>query len=149
MFDVILTDNFQYQSQLLPMRVTNWPNIVVNQGQFSDTDLISATHQRENVQYADKLQVSNACVICMYILHKLANSLVPYSVLISDWFKYSLSAYCTFSLWCVALIKSVSLNWPWFTTQYEFLWTLKRYSPKPFGWGEYWFLMSIKTRIDR
>jgi hypothetical protein len=33
--------------------------------------------------------------------------------------------------------------------QYEFLWTLKRYSPKPLGWGEYWFLRSIKIRIDR
>ena len=55
------------------------------------------------------MQVNNACVICMYILHNLA------SVFISDWFKYSLSANWTFSLWCVALIKSVSLNWPWFT----------------------------------
>ena len=33
--------------------------------------------------------------------------------------------------------------------QYEFLWTLKRYSPNPLGWGQYWFLRSIKTRIDR
>jgi hypothetical protein len=33
--------------------------------------------------------------------------------------------------------------------QYKFLWTLKRYSPKPLGWGEYWFLRSIKTCIDR
>jgi hypothetical protein len=55
------------------------------------------------------MQVNNACVICMYILHNLA------SVFISDWFKYSLSANWTFSLGCVALIKSVSLNWPWFT----------------------------------
>ena len=34
-------------------------------------------------------------------------------------------------------------------SQYEFLCTLKRYSPKPLGWGEYWFLRSIKSRIDR
>jgi hypothetical protein len=38
----------------LRMRVTNWPNIFVDQGQFSDLDFISGTHQRENVQFADK-----------------------------------------------------------------------------------------------
>ena len=36
------------------MRVPNWPNIFVDQGQFSDPDLISGTHQRENVQFATK-----------------------------------------------------------------------------------------------
>jgi hypothetical protein len=36
------------------LRVTIWPNIFVDQGQFSDQDLISGTHQRENVQFADK-----------------------------------------------------------------------------------------------
>ena len=46
----VLTDNFQYQSQFLRMRVTNWPNIFVDQGQFSDPDFISGTHQRGNVQ---------------------------------------------------------------------------------------------------
>ena len=38
----------------LRMRVTNWPNIFVDQGQFSDLDFISGTHQMENVQFADK-----------------------------------------------------------------------------------------------
>jgi hypothetical protein len=38
----------------LYMRVTNWPNIFVDQGHFSDPDFISRTHQRENVQFADK-----------------------------------------------------------------------------------------------
>jgi hypothetical protein len=36
----------------LHMRVTDWPNIFVDQGQFSDPDFISSTHQRENVQLA-------------------------------------------------------------------------------------------------
>ena len=55
MFDITLTDNFQYQSQFLSVRVTNWPNIFVDQGQFSDPDFISGTHQRENVQFANNL----------------------------------------------------------------------------------------------
>ena len=37
---------------------TNWPNIFVEQGQFSDPDFICDTHQRENVQFADK---NNVC----------------------------------------------------------------------------------------
>ena len=37
----------------LRMRVINWPNIFVDQDQFSDPDF-SGTHQRENVQFADK-----------------------------------------------------------------------------------------------
>ena len=73
MFDVILTDNFQYQSQFLRMRVTNWPNIFVNQGQFSDTDLISATHQRENVQYVDKLYLNQSEINTLYGTKLLAN----------------------------------------------------------------------------
>ena len=52
---VTLTDNFQYQSQFLYMPVTNWPNIFVDQCQFSDPDFISGFHQRENVQYADNI----------------------------------------------------------------------------------------------
>jgi hypothetical protein len=36
-------------SQFMTMRVTNWPNIFVDQGQFSDSDSISSTHQREHV----------------------------------------------------------------------------------------------------
>jgi hypothetical protein len=39
------------------------------------------------------MQVNNACVICMYILHNLA------SVFISDWFKYSLSENFPFDVW--------------------------------------------------
>jgi len=39
----------------LRMRVTKLPNIFVDQGQFSDPDFISGTHQRVNVQFADKL----------------------------------------------------------------------------------------------
>ena len=45
---------FQYQSQFFRMRVKTWPNIFVDQGQFSVPDLISGTHQRENVQFANK-----------------------------------------------------------------------------------------------
>ena len=48
-FEVTLTDNFQYQSEFLRMRV-----IFVDQGQLSDPDFIGSTHQRENVQFADK-----------------------------------------------------------------------------------------------
>ena len=43
-------------SQFLCMRVTNWRNIFVDQGQFSDPDLtIRSIHQRKNVQFVDKL----------------------------------------------------------------------------------------------
>ena len=31
-FDATLTDNFQYQSQFLHMRVTTWPNIFEDEG---------------------------------------------------------------------------------------------------------------------
>ena len=34
-FDVSLTDNFQYQSQFLCIRVLNWPNIFVDQIMFN------------------------------------------------------------------------------------------------------------------
>ena len=54
MFDVTLTDNFQYQ--FLHMWVTNWRNIFVDQGQFSDPDFIGGTHQMENVQFANKFK---------------------------------------------------------------------------------------------
>ena len=36
----------------LCMRGTDWPNSFVDQGQFSDPDFTSGTHQRENVQVA-------------------------------------------------------------------------------------------------
>jgi hypothetical protein len=49
-----MTDNIQYQSQFLRMGVTNWPNIFLGKGQFSDSDVISGTHQWKNVQFADK-----------------------------------------------------------------------------------------------
>ena len=39
----------------LHMRIMNWPNIFVDQGEFNDPDFINGTHQRENVQFADKL----------------------------------------------------------------------------------------------
>jgi len=48
-FDVVLIDDFQYQSEFLHMRVMNCPNIFVDQGQLSDPVFISSTHQRENV----------------------------------------------------------------------------------------------------
>jgi hypothetical protein len=35
------------------MRVMNRPNIFVDQGQFSDPDFISGTHQRGNVKFAN------------------------------------------------------------------------------------------------
>ena len=53
-FDVKLTDNFQYQSQFLRMQVTNLPNIFVDQDQFSDPDF-SGTHKRENIQFANNI----------------------------------------------------------------------------------------------
>ena len=37
------------------MRVTNRANILVDQGQFSDPDFTSGTHQRENVKFADNI----------------------------------------------------------------------------------------------
>ena len=58
-FDVTLTNNFQYQGQFLCMRVTNWPNIFMDQGQFSDPDFIIATRQRENVQFVNKYAYRN------------------------------------------------------------------------------------------
>ena len=51
--DIIMCFTSDWQINL-HMRVTNWPNIFVDQGQFSDSDFISGTHQRENVQIADK-----------------------------------------------------------------------------------------------
>ena len=39
----------------LHMQVTNWHNIFVDQGQFSDPDFISGRHQRENVKFADNI----------------------------------------------------------------------------------------------
>jgi hypothetical protein len=51
--DIIMCFTSDWQINLR-MRVTNWPNIFVDQGQFSDSDFISGTHQRENVQIADK-----------------------------------------------------------------------------------------------
>jgi hypothetical protein len=51
--DIIMCFTTDWQINLR-MRVTNWPNIFVDQGQFSDSDFISGTHQRENVQIADK-----------------------------------------------------------------------------------------------
>ena len=54
MFDVTLTDNFQYQSQFLRMRVTNRPTIFVDQDQFGDPDFISG---RENMQLDDKQNI--------------------------------------------------------------------------------------------
>jgi hypothetical protein len=45
------------------MRVTNWPNIFVNLGQFIDPDFISSTHQREHVQFADKNTVADRSIV--------------------------------------------------------------------------------------
>ena len=50
-----LTSDWQIN---LHLRVTNWPNIFVDQGQLSDPDFISGTHQRENVQFANKIKIS-------------------------------------------------------------------------------------------
>jgi hypothetical protein len=44
-----------FDVRLADMRVTNWPNIFVDQGQFSDPDFISGTHKKKNVHFADKL----------------------------------------------------------------------------------------------
>ena len=53
MVDITLTDNFQYQSVLAHANY-EWPNIFVDQGQFSGPDFIRGT-QRENVQLADNM----------------------------------------------------------------------------------------------
>ena len=39
---------------LFSMRVTNLPNIFVDQDQFSDPDFISGLNQRENVEFTDR-----------------------------------------------------------------------------------------------
>jgi hypothetical protein len=51
--DIIMCFTSDWQINL-GMRVMNWPNIFVDQGQFSEPDYISGTHLRENVQFADK-----------------------------------------------------------------------------------------------
>ena len=48
-----ITDIIVFISDVMCMRVTNWPNIFVDQGQFRGSDFISDTHQRENVQFKD------------------------------------------------------------------------------------------------
>ena len=52
----------------LRMRVKNWPNICVDQNQFSDPDFISGTHQRENVQFDDKLHLLLYTVLYLNVL---------------------------------------------------------------------------------
>ena len=51
--DIIMCFTSDWSTNL-SIRVTNWPNIFVDQGQFSDPDFISGTNERENVQFADK-----------------------------------------------------------------------------------------------
>ena len=46
----------------LRMQVTKWPNIFMDQGQFSDPGFISGTHQKEDVQFADKTKYP----LCFY-----------------------------------------------------------------------------------
>jgi hypothetical protein len=60
-------------------------HIFVDQGQFSDPDLISSTHQRENVQFADtflyirsswvgkmeRVRVARSLVICVMFCRSL------------------------------------------------------------------------------
>ena len=64
------TGYFQYQSHFLPIPVTTWPtNILVDQCQFSDPDFISGTHQRENVQFANKEKYFSVDNICLWFVH--------------------------------------------------------------------------------
>jgi hypothetical protein len=51
--DITLTDNVQYQSVLAHANY-EWPNIFVDQGQFSGPDFIRGT-QRENIQLPDNM----------------------------------------------------------------------------------------------
>ena len=51
-------------------RVTNWLNIFVDQGQFSDPEFISGTHQREKVQFANKSMFSWLLLFCIHIKKK-------------------------------------------------------------------------------
>ena len=58
-------------------RVTNWRNIFVDQGQFSDPDFISGTHQREKVQFADKSMFSWLLLFCIwsfFLINQLKSS---------------------------------------------------------------------------
>ena len=48
-------------SQFLRMRVTNRAIFFVDQGQLSDPDFISCTHQKENVQFAKKYCYHYTC----------------------------------------------------------------------------------------
>ena len=46
--------------RLTDMRVTNWPNIYVDQGQFSDPDFYQWHTWKANVQFADK-KITGQC----------------------------------------------------------------------------------------
>jgi hypothetical protein len=55
----------------LRMRVTKWPNIFVEQGQLHDPDFISGTHQKENLQFANKT-ITSVLKVLMYINHSFS-----------------------------------------------------------------------------
>jgi hypothetical protein len=68
----------------LHMRVTNWLNIFVDLGQFSDPDFISVTHQKENVQSADKLsywQEYNFLKFCLSGIFFIPNTMCTMNTL--------------------------------------------------------------------
>ena len=52
--DVIMCFTSDWQINLWK-QVTKWPNIFEDQGQFSDPNFISGTHQRGTVHFADKI----------------------------------------------------------------------------------------------
>jgi hypothetical protein len=90
--------NFQYQSQFLRMRVTNWPNIFVDQGHFSDSDFISGTHQRENVQFADNYRITAVLKVETDIITNITASLIGRPAMLAIMYVETLWCYCIYWL---------------------------------------------------
>ena len=92
-------------SQFLSMWVTNWPNIFVDQGQFSDPDFISDTHQIENVKFADKPEMSDFHTLTIHILNHLSiNSIHKVSMSTQPIIPMQL-LYNTFFHWLMFAVK--------------------------------------------
>ena len=66
-------------------RVKNWPNIFVNQSQFSDSDFINGIHQRENVQFTDKetffVMVPSYYICSVIMYHTFENIIVNLTII--------------------------------------------------------------------
>ena len=60
------TDVILFICDLIMCFMSDWPinlHIFVDQGQFSDPDFINSTHQRENVQFADKYKITASMTV--------------------------------------------------------------------------------------